>query len=83
MNLPILWAQTMLNGELPADTEKELKPGFTAMVEPIDYQKRVIDRNYDLNKWYKDFKNAKCKYYFNENALKPFFVMLENNNKLR
>lgn len=83
MNLPVLWAETMLNGELPIDAEKELEPGFTAMVEPIDYQKRVIDRNYDLNKWYQDFRKANCKYYFNENDLKPFFVMLENNNKLR
>ena len=83
MNLPLLWAETMLTGKLPKNAEKEIKPGFTAMVEPIDYQKRVVDRGYDLNAWYGDFVNATCKYYFNEWDLKPFFVMLENNNKLR
>lgn len=83
MNLPMLWAETMLSGELPENAEQNIEPGFTAMVEPIDYQKRVIDRNYDLNSWYKDFREANCKYYFNENDLKPFFVMLENNTKLR
>lgn len=83
MNLPLLWAETMLTCKLPDGAEKEIAPGFTAMVEPIDYQKRVVDRGYDLNSWYRDFRNANCKYYFNELDLKPFFVMLENNNKLR
>lgn len=83
MNLPMLWAETMLTGKIPEGAVKEVEPGFTAMVEPIDYQKRVVDRNYDLNEWYKDFRNANCKYYFNEQDLKPFFVMLENNDKLR
>lgn len=83
MNLPLLWAETMLTGKLPYGAEKEIAPGFTAMVEPIDYQKRVVDQGYDLNSWYNDFKNTNCKYYFNELDLKPFFVMLENNDKLR
>ena len=83
MNLPMLWAETMLNGKLPENAEKEIEPGFTAIVEPIDYQKRVVDRNYDLSEWYKDFRNANCKYYFNEDDLKPFFVMLEENINLR
>lgn len=83
MNLPMLWAETMLTGRIPADAYKEIPDGFTAMVEPIDYQKRVVDRGYDLKSWYRDFKESKCKYYFNEEDLKPFFVMLENNNSLR
>ena len=83
MNLPILWAQTMLSGELPEKAEKDVEPGFTAMVEPIDYQKRVIEQNYDMYEWYRDFINANCKYYFNKDDIRPFFVMLENNNKLR
>lgn len=83
MNLPVLWARTMLESKIPKDALKKIDIPFTAMVEPIDFQKRVIDRNYDLESWYRDFLNAKCKYYFNENDLKPFFTMLENNNKLR
>ena len=81
MSLPLLWAEAMLTKEIPQ--VKKIKEPFTAMVEPIDYQKRVIDRGYDLDKWYRDFLNAKCKYYFNEKDLKPFFVMLDNNNILR
>lgn len=83
MNLSLLWAETMLTGKIPEDAYKDISVPFTAMVEPIDYQKRVIERNYSLDKWYKDFNDAKCKYYFNEQDLKPFFVMLEMNNTLR
>lgn len=83
MNLPMLWAETMLTGKLPKNAEKKIESGFTAMVEPIDYQKRVIERGYSLDAWYEDFINANCKYYFNKDDLKPFFVMLENNTKLR
>ena len=53
------------------------------MVEPIDYQKRVVERGYSLENWLKDFKNADCKYYYNEKDPAPFFVMLENNQILR
>lgn len=83
MNLPVLWARTMLEGKIPDNAYKEIKESFTDMVEPIDYQKRVVERNYSLDEWYRDFKNTKCKYYFNENDLKPFFVMLEHNRELR
>ena len=83
MNLPVLWAESMLSGKIPEDAYQEIPESFNAMVEPIDYQKRVIERNYSIEEWYEDFKNAKCKYYFNEKDLKPFFVMLENNNNLR
>ncbi len=81
MPLPVLWAESMVSKELPE--LKHIDEPFTAMVEPIDYQKRVVERGYDLDKWYKDFLAAKCKYYFSEKDLKPFFAMLDNNNILR
>lgn len=81
MPLPILWADSMVSKKLPE--LKHIDNPFTAMVEPIDYQKRVVERNYNLDQWYVDFLNAKCKYYFSEKDLKPFFVMLDNNNILR
>lgn len=83
MNLPLLWAETQLTGKMPDGIYKDVPDGFTAMVEPIDYQKRVVERNYDLNLWLRDFKNANCRYYYNEEDLKPFFVMVENNKSLR
>lgn len=83
MNIPVLWAKTMVFGKIPDNIYREIPMNFTAMVEPIDYQKRVVERNYDLGLWIKDFKEANCKYYYNEKDLAPFFLMLENNKLLR
>jgi D-aspartate ligase len=83
MNLPTLWCRAMITGTMPIDAHTEVPEGYTAMVEPIDYQKRVIERGYDRKEWYQDFINAGCKYYFNEEDMTPFFIMLENNEKLR
>lgn len=81
MPLPLLWAESMCTRNLPE--LKNIETPFTAMVEPIDYQKRVVERECSLEEWYRDFLSAKCKYYYNEKDLKPFFVMLENNKNLR
>jgi D-aspartate ligase len=74
---------SMLTGKIPEDAYKVIPKGFTSMCEPIDYQKRVIERGYPREKWYQDFMNANCKYYFNKDDLMPFFIMLENNERLR
>lgn len=83
MNLILLWIKGMLSGKIPKNCKKMIPEGSTAMVEPIDYQKRVVERGYSLENWLKDFKNADCKYYYNEKDPAPFFVMLENNQILR
>ena len=81
MPLPILWADAMQSGVIPE--LKNIDEPFTAIVEPIDYEKRVVERGFSLQEWVKDLKNAKCKYYYHPIDLKPFFVMLEHNAKLR
>lgn len=83
MNLQTIWVDSMLKGKIDDNIYNDIGDGFTAMTEPIDYQKRVVEQGYSIEKWLEDFKNAKCKYYYNENDLVPFFVMLENNQKLR
>ena len=50
MNMPELWIKGMLEGGLPENSKKTFEP-FTAMVEPIDFQKRVVERNMDLKEW--------------------------------
>lgn len=84
MNLPVLWAETQITGKLPENIYKEIPDGAVAMVEPIDYQKRVVEREYKLDSWVEDFKKASCKYYYGDGTdLKPFFMMVENNKSLR
>lgn len=83
MNIIYYWIEGMINGKLPDDMYNKVPEGSCAMVEPIDYQKRVVDRGYSPEKWLEDFKAARCKYYYNEKDPVPFFVMLENNKNLR
>lgn len=82
MNMPELWIKGMVDGEIPADSKKEFD-SFTAIVEPIDYQKRVVERNMDLKAWVGEVLDSKCPFYFNKNDMEPFFEMVRNNERLR
>ena len=63
------------------NADKEFEP-FTAMVEPIDYAKRVKTGKIDLAEWMKDFKEAKCGYYYSPDDLEPWRVCVNNWNNL-
>ena len=78
MNLPVLWAETMLKGKLEKDPTKKIEDGFRAMVEPIDYGKRVTAGNTEWGEWLRDFREAKCPFYYNENDIEPFLYMCRN-----
>lgn len=82
MNLPILWAQTMLSGSLPENSRKEIGENFNAMVEPIDYAKRVKGGLATVGEWLKDFKQAKCAFYYNEDDIEPFYECVRNWERL-
>lgn len=77
MPLPVLWAQTQEQGFMTQNADKEFEP-FTAMVEPIDYAKRVKTGKIDLAEWMKDFKEAKCGYYYSPDDLEPWRVCVNN-----
>ena len=77
MNLPILWAQSMLLGHQVEDCYRDIEqPGFTAMVELTDFKERVIVRKYSIFKWIKDLREAKCKYYIGKNDFRPILSMI-------
>ena len=63
MNLPVLWAEAMITGKLRDDIRNEVPDGFTAMVEPIDYGKRVKEGRAEWGEWLRDFKEAGCTFY--------------------
>lgn len=77
MPLPVLWAETQENGYLREDARKEFED-FTAMVEPIDYAKRVKTGKIDQAEWLKDFKEAKCGYYYSAEDMEPWRICVEN-----
>ena len=82
MSLPVLWAESTINKKIPEDVYKPIPNNFMAMVEPVDYMKRVNSKKIDLSQWISDFKKTECCFYYNENDLYPFREMLGNFEKL-
>ena len=82
MPLPYIWVKGMLNGKIDQDDYKEVPGGFTAMVEPIDYAKRIELGLSTPEEWLADFKKADCGFYYSEDDLEPFYEMVRNWDKL-
>ena len=82
MPLPYIWVKGMLNGKIDKDDYKEVPCGFTAMVEPIDYAKRIELGVGTPGEWLADFKKANCGFYYSEDDLEPFYEMVRNWDKL-
>ena len=77
MNLPILWAEAMLNGHQTKGCFNQIpEEGFKAMVELTDFKERVVKRKYPFYKWIYDLQKCKCKYYLGKRDLKPVFCMM-------
>lgn len=66
-----LWAKGMLNGHIDDSDRRDFEP-FTSMSEIIDYGKRVDSGKITLAQWLRDFKQAKCTYYYNANDMGPW-----------
>lgn len=82
MPLPYLWALSMQEGKIPSNSFKHFGL-FEAMVEPIDYSKRVETKKVSLAEWLSDFKRAKCTYYYNENDPDPFNIVIQKWDELK
>lgn len=82
MPLPYIWIKGMLNRKIDEDDYKEVPNGFTAMVEPIDYSKRIELGLGTPGEWLADFKKADCGFYYCEDDLEPFYEMVRNWNEL-
>lgn len=82
MPLPVLWAKTQEQGYMNSDIKKDIKGGFKAMVEPIDYAKRVKTGKMDMAEWIVAFKETKCCYYYNAEDIEPWRVCVKNWDEL-
>ncbi|WP_415945771.1 hypothetical protein [Selenomonas montiformis] len=72
-----LWVKGMLNGYIDEKDRKEFET-FTSMSEIIDYGKRVDTGKISLAEWIKDFKEAKCTYYYHKDDLGPWEYVQKN-----
>ena len=78
MNLLILRSEAMLTGKIKNSIYKEILGSFKAMVEPIDYGKRVKTGEIEFGEWLSDFKEASCTFYYNKDDIEPFLFMCKN-----
>lgn len=83
MPLAYLWAKGMDTGVIEENALKRIEKPFTAMVEPIDYQKRVVERGMDKGEWARQLLNCRCLYYYDSGDIEPFLEMVRYNEKLR
>ena len=81
MPLPVLWAESTLEGSISENIYKPIPDGFTAMVEPIDYEKRVMEGRASFAQWLSDFKNTNCPFYFNNEDPEPYYEMMKHFGK--
>lgn len=80
MPLAYYWILTMLTGQCPKPNTFE---PFDAMVETVDYGKRVDGGCCTLAEWLSDFKNAKCTYYYDSIDQEPWNLVVKNWDKLK
>lgn len=71
-NLPLLWAQSELDGRLDVSDVKLSREPFTALAELPDFNDHVRRGNMPLMKWIKDFRECPCTYVYDKRDKGPF-----------
>ena len=78
INLPVIWAKSVLAGHLVTDDVMIKKDRFTAVQEFTDFKDSVIGRQCSLWQWIKDVRDCDCRFYYNKQDNKPFWSILRN-----
>lgn len=73
MNMPYLWALSTLKGKIPQKAYKEIPKDFKAMVEWTDFKTRVLGKQVNIVKWFKEMKNCQCLFYYNKKDRAPLW----------
>ena len=77
MNLPVIWARGMINGQINNEGErKEIPSDFKAIVEFDDFRLRVKKGSISFSNWLRECKNTDCLFYFNKKDMRPVISML-------
>ncbi len=82
MPIPLLWAEAMITGEIRDEWYRSFPEDFKAMIEPVDYKKRVLEGGLDLADWLTDFRNVECPFYQDDDDPEPFREMVRKWEKL-
>lgn len=77
VNLPVIWAKSVLAGHLVTNDVVLKKKRFVAMQEFTDFKDSVIGHQCSLWQWIKDVRNCDCLFYYNKSDKKPFWSILK------
>lgn len=75
--LPEMWMRAML-GESNEYEPLIVPDHFTAMIEPVDYSKRVEGKMISAAEWLYDFKKANVTFYYDPEDPEPYYLMMAN-----
>lgn len=75
--IPEMWMKAMLDGKI-SDQPVIVPEHFTAMIEPVDYAKRVEGKMISEAEWLYDFKKTNVTFYYDSDDLDPYFLMMGN-----
>lgn len=73
INLPFLWAKSMLENNIDFDSIQPKKEFFSAMYEPADYAQYVATKKLGYMRWLNDLRKADLKFLYNKNDKRPAF----------
>lgn len=74
-NLPVRWAMSTLENKIILDDFKYLD-SFDAINDFSDFKDNLKLKDVSILKWFKQYINCECKYYYNSKDKKPFFFAL-------
>lgn len=77
-NLPFLWAQSMISGQIESTERVRKYERFTFMNEVSDFMTSVIGKELSFRKWYKDFRSCDCLVLYHKNDTSPFYFYIWN-----
>lgn len=83
MPLPVLWAKATLKKDIKEEWHKNIKDGFTAMVEPTYLRNQVFVGKVSVIKWILRMRKCSCLYYLNKKDMKPVITWIINYKKGR
>lgn len=76
VNLPIIYAKSILADNFVIDDVKVKKIPFTAIQEFSDFKDGVLGKQVSLWQWIKDVMNCDCLFYYNKYDPNPFWSAL-------
>ena len=77
VNLPVIWAKSVIAGHLDTSDVIIKKVPFTALVEYADFKDSVLSRKVSLKQWIQEFRNCDCCFTYNKKDPKPFRKYLQ------